>query len=534
MIPTHIRRFLPEFLLVLFIIVWCLVIIADYVNKHPLYYFSYKYFRYQNLSLFILSFTGVLYLLNSKFEKVSRFLFTGSSLIVIVVIYITALCLAFSKYVPELQLELANVNQFLAINFKSLSYLFLITISAYLYGNLFKRLNLPFVDFKISVGLILLISHLFIFAAIGLLNLYSILWVLLLPIVLQIKMLPDLLSSIFIQKVDLAHLNVIGFFSISILILYLLINFTYIQTTFPLGFDSRNFYMNIARQISESESLIYGYRPYNWGLLLSTGYILFKSSAVALSVSFYGFIISLIAIHQLCVRALKIDINNTLLLLLIIAVTPAITNQLYTELKTDMGLLFFQTVSISYLLHLFKDSSFVNWIKKNEKLEHRFSLKYIVSLSVLGLIIGFGLTIKLTNLFLAVAIIVAFIWISTENFFIITSAILSALVVLYLGKIDNLSGLSQYHLSTGKFFVGLLILATIAFFIGVIKDKVKIIGTIRALSIMIIFMILPLLPWMIKSYNESKSLNPEQLLNGIKPGPDITPYSIISNHKNSN
>ena len=165
-------------------------------------------------------------MLKSKFKNVKRVLYSGYFLLFTVAIYVVALSLAFSIYVPDLQLEFVNIIHFLGINFKSLGYLMLISFSAFLYGNLFKRLELQYVDFKIGIGLIVLISHLFIFASFGYLNLYSVLWVILLPLALQVRQVPKLLKTSFIKPVDLAQLNIIGFFSLSLLIFFLLVNFT--------------------------------------------------------------------------------------------------------------------------------------------------------------------------------------------------------------------------------------------------------------------------------------------------------------------
>jgi len=388
-------------------------------------------------------------------------------------------------------------------------------------------------EFKIALGLIILITHLFLIAAIGFLNVYAVIWVILLPFLINIKMLPGLLKACFVSPFEFAGLNLLGFVSCSLIIFFVCINFSYIQTPFPIGFDSRNFYMNIARQVANSEGLVYGFRPYNWGLLLSTGYILFKTSAVSMALSFYGFILTLIAIYKLCVRGLKISINYTLFGLLIISVTPAITNQLYTELKTDMGLLFFQVVSVSYLLYISKNYSLIEVIRSGSIFKGK-DKQVIKSLVLLGLFIGFGLTIKLTNLFLATAIVVSLVWVVTNSYLVLSSTILFSLYIFYLGKIDDLTGLGQYHLGTKSFFISLVGLASIFLIVGISIYKVKITGILKSVILLSVFMLLPLAPWVIKSYNETGSMSPEKLLNGVKPGPDVSPYSIINNYKNQN
>ena len=329
------------------------------------------------------------------------------------------------------------------------------------------------------------------------------------------------------KSYDLGKLNALGTMSLVFLVFFFMLNFMHSQTPFPTGFDSRNFYMNIAKLVSSNEGLIYGWRPYNWGLLMSTGYTLFSENSISISISMYGFILSVFAAFHLGRNVLKLNVNNVLFALLLITVTPAIANQQFIEHKTDMALLFFQIISLSLFLEIFGTA------KVQQDDDYLKNVKQVsIPLIVLGLFLGFGLTIKMTNMFLVFAIVIGMYSMSKHPSML--AGILSfALALFLLAKLDDLTGLRKYHLSVNYVILGLIIIGSVLLAVSFARSRIPLLRTTRFAFILGFFALIPLLPWMIKNHIETDSYNPVKLLNGAQAGPAWDMRQMDRNYRQS-
>lgn len=526
------RSRIADYALVIFSIVWIVVIGNDYINKHPFYAFSFEYFRFPRLAAFFLVFTSFVSFLSLKYGVFRRIAFSGLGVFITASIYFSALGISFSEYVPNLDFGTKELFSFLLSKYRPLSVLAAISLSAFLYGNIIKFRLLDSVILKIALGVIVICTFIYFLAALGYYNLTTALTILVMPVLFNIRELPKIFKNIFVGHSRFSEVNFWGYFCLLSCIFFLCLNFSHIQSPFPVGFDSRNFYMNIARQVSLTESLVYGHRPYNWSLLISLGFVLTKSSASAVGISFYGFLLSLIAMYHLGVKALKIDKNYVLFSMMIICFTPAIVNQLYIELKTDTGLLFMQLVSILYFLRLFGDDGFTEFVKL-ESLKIFPMKEFLKSFIILGLLLGFGLTIKMTNMFLVVSLIIAIFWIISNDKVVILSAILMSIILFIVGGLDRLTGLVEYH-SGMTYFTAILIIAFIV--CGLISFARKRLPLFKATILTLVIGVsafMPLMPWLAKSYLETGSLNPTTLLNGATVGPDIDLNRMQRNYINT-
>lgn len=521
-----------DLIFTIFSALWLLVIVGDYINKHPFYKFSYLYFRFQNLILFVLAFSLGLSAAIFYWPKFKRWISTGLGLSFIILIFLTALALSFSEYMPGLDLKAHHVGSFLTINIAALGFLVWLVISAYLYGKIIKLPFLNLAIYNIGLGIFAICSLLFFLAAINQYNQYTAIAVLILPFLFHIRRLPKLLYNILFKEIELKGLSIWGSAVLCFTLFFLCMNFAHLHAPFPVGFDSRNFYMNIARQVSLSEGLIYGFRPYNWSLLISLAYALFGSSSLAVSVSFLGFILSAVAIFHLGTKAFKINLNNVLLGLLILTVTPAITNQLYIELKTDMGLLFFQCLAVLFFVRTMLSKGFNKILKSDDRLAlNPFKLTGNISkIVVLGLFLGFGLSIKLTNMFLVFAMVICLFWIISENKWVISAIVFVTILVFMLAGLDKLTGLHEYHLGRTALIVALSIISLITVTISFLKAKIKVVNGVIITTALALFTAVPLLPWMVKNYNDTKSFHPSSLLNGAAAGAKVNLNSLHTNY----
>ena len=526
------RNKLLEIGLVLFAISWIFIIGVDYLNKHPWYQISIEYFRFPKLVSFlgIFSFTMALgYRYVSIFKRIAA---TGPGLFSLFIIFLVALGLSYSKYALGSDPTISELWSYLSMNLKSLFFLIVLSTSAYLYGSLFNIRILTHPIYKVAFGLIIICLLLFAIAALMMLNPIGISIVLFLPMVISYKNVVPAAKGLLIKKWSLGDLNFVGVISLCLLVFYMALNFAYDQAPFPVGFDTRNFYMNISKQLAFNEGLIYGYRPYNWSLMISLGFALFKSTPVAISISIYGYMLALFAMFHLGTKRLGLSANKVIFGMLFFTVTPAISNQLFIELKTDMALLFIQLVTISLFLKFIDTPSF-KAIRNKKSLVTLDKKKVLGPVALIGFLIGFGLGIKMTNMFLLFSIIICLFWILNDDFLVTAAIILMTLGLFVLVRLDDLSGVRSYHLGLNQLALILLISGGILMGYLLFRNFKSIIPTVVLVMTMGFFAILPLSPWLIKSYNETRSLSPSALLNGANPGPNINIHILDTNYKNS-
>ena len=513
-----------EVTLILVFAIWIFILSIDYYNKHPQYYYALKFFRYPNISIAVV-FSAFLASILLKF-RLTWFnkLAKNITILISIIFFVFILGLSFTKYSGQTDIVGKELLQYLYTVSKSIFGLIFLTISAYLYGYLPFRLTKIDSIVRIGLGLAIISFLIFLLCFLNVYTLVSALALLCLPYVVGITVWPKIVFRFFTESYNVSPLNVLGLCSSVIVLFYLTMNFVYIQAPFPVGFDSRNFYMNIARLVSINESLVFGYKPYNWALIISLGYKVFDSSAVALSLSFYGYLLSFYAYIKLGTKYLKLDLNVILFLGLLITVSPAITNQLYVELKTDFGLLFFQIIAIILFCQLIKNLRVSNIEKFKSSIIQ--SKAFVI---LLGVILGFGIGIKLTNIFLIFSLLLAFVWIVSRNILFVIGCSLATIALFILAGMDDMSGLSQYHDNLLVFAILLMVVG-----IGMIikfafqEYKTALMSLLFASSLGLVTM-LSLSPWLLKNAIETNSLNPSVVLNGAYPGPGYNLYDLMKN-----
>ncbi len=514
----------------LFAVFWTVAVVSDYINKNPFYEPSFTYFRYLNLSLYLIVIAGTVSLifLYDQLKKYKSLISNGLGLFLLVTVEIAAITIAFASF-TAIDFNVNHLINMLGINFQSILYLLLVTLSAYIYGDYLAKYVKQAI-YKIAVGIIIICNLLFLFGVFHFINIYSVLAILIIPILPKIPSIPKILHSTFIARLEFEKISILGTFSLVLIVFFFMLNFIYSQIPFPTGFDSRNFYMNIARLISGNEGLVFGWRPYNWGLLVSTGFTVFGKNEVAVSLSLYGYILALFGMFHLGFKVLKMNINYVLFFMLIVTVTPAIANQQFVEHKTDLALLFFQTVSISLFIEIFGTY-------KANRLEGIANFSQLIlkdiwpQLILLGLFLGFGLSIKLTNMFLVFSLLISVFAIKGDSYKFI-GVIAIALAIFLIVRLDDLTGLRRYHLSVGMVILGCLILGTVLLGLSFFKSKQDLIKSLYFVIIIGICSGLPMIPWITKNYIETRSLNPNKLLNGAQTGPDWDIRQIDRDYQN--
>ncbi len=510
-------------LTLIFSCIWAVLIGLDYGNKHPGYYFSFAYFRYFGLYATILIFIGGSYFLKTNKILNNRLLKPRGIQLLIVLCTFLLLVIFFNKNYGETETSIFQVLKFWSTSLFNLVVLFLFFFVQRSFGHFIRNktfnkiLDESFtVDAAIGIGLFTLL--LFFTGAFGLLSVTTVMLFLFLTAVINVTFLIQSIKEALFNPLELSNVNLMGWASFLFVLFFMSVNFLSIHVPFPSGFDSRNVYVNISQLISESGSLVEGYQPYNWSLLMSVGFIMFDYVELALGLSLSAIVLAAIGVYEFSSRTLRVDKNQSLFVIALFLVTPALVNQMFVEIKVDFGMLFIQIASIIV---------FFQWLSKS-KTDGKTHYKLLV---LIGMLCGFGMGIKLINMFL-VFVLLGLIWWRDEQRISLVGILLISVGILIFAGIDDLSGLKVYHKSIAITSIGCGVIGIGMLLYDFIKDKSASIRSLLYSSVLGLSLLVTFSPWIGKNFLESKSLNPKTLLLGKKSGPENTSFfKIKSNYE---
>lgn len=518
-------------LTVLISLVWLFVIGVDYINKHPAYDYAFQYFRYTNLCLLIVIIACALIYFLKLYREKTTIPCNGISAFILGMI-LCFIIIGSHKSLVSFKSNSADQLTLLGTTSWSAIQLILIGLICRSSGQWFYRKFLmgkikSLYILDIALGLIVLTAGMFILGLINFLNTWSLLFLLVLLSLLNIKGFINNLKTFLVKSLFKKGWGMLGKISIYLTFTFILINLVSVQSPFPSGFDSRNYYMNISNLLAEQGALISGYPPYNGSLINAIGLILFDQIELALSISLGGIILVLLISYQIAVDKLRLSKDRTAFLIALLVVIPAIVNQMYIELKVDFMLLFFQLLVVYYLFEI--DKKYLDDSKAVLAPRQLFR-SFLPVAAFLGILLGFGMGIKMINLFLVVVIFVLLLWDNENNWAGIGVSCLGLMIFL-LGGIDEMSGLNQYHLNTGSLALILGISGLLLMGAGLYFHRNSSLKRILFSGIVAIFLLITISPWVIKNYADTRSLNPKTVLMGSSPGPDINVRKLENNYK---
>ena len=174
---------------------------------------------------------------------------------------------------------------------------------------------------------------------------------------------------------------------------------------YPMGFDDLMVYINNPNLMAKSGSLISGAMSYYWELFVSLGFILYKQTEMALTISFIGGIVAFISIYYVIniychEKGLSAKSQRTYasLVATLFYTFPAIVFQSAKDVKVDMGAL--AVTLAAFIL-------FWEWRKK--VLHSETNKTYFRLLVIVAVLTGFAFAIKYTNaLFTSILMIYVF------------------------------------------------------------------------------------------------------------------------------
>ena len=532
---------LKEIPIILLGLVWIVFIFLDYWNKHPFYSLSFEHFKLIKFTIFlVLLGVGVAALYQYLKAKKFNLLFSGLSLLVLSIVVSIAITYSFTAFAEG---SVAKTNAGQSVFGHALTYtgnaliyffeLLLIFLSVFSIGYQAIR----FVDFDIRessrtiystvIGIMLFTFVMFILAMLGLLYNFVLLPLLIIPIAINWRKNLSILKEISITNTFAkdSKVNFLTGILVTSLLALISINFLSCMGPFPSGFDSRNYYVNISKLLEDYNGLVEGFQPYTWSLFMSIGNIAFKDISMTLLISFSGLLLSLWAIWELCRSYFRFSVNHSLFVLLLLCTIPAIFNQLYVEQKIDFGLLFVQLCSVLLLIDI------VDKIRAVK--EYRTDKDLIKLFVLLGIFSGFALGIKATHLYMLFAIVIM-LWTLYCGYFGFLAAFFVTLFVVFVGRLDDISGLREYHLGISYLMYVVLALALVFFGLAIYKNKTAFFSSFRTSAILALVSLLVFMPWMIKNYSDnSDSISMNKLIMGDNPGPDINVTKMIENYNRS-
>lgn len=319
----------------------------------------------------------------------------------------------------------------------------------------------------VSLGSVPLMAILLaVFAIIGLLregaNLWKMLWQ---PCVLAWEKKDGYLQPFF----------VIG------LMLVTAASFLHVMRPIPIGWDDIGVYMNVPSLTAEHGALVGGFGTYNWGLIMSLGFLVWKTPYIAMLFSFLGGILAFFGLSVVLkhLRGREKTSSVPLFLVTAFAMAPFVLFQLGEDMKIDLSLLFMGTVAslIGMLLWRHENLRRPSW--------------YVL----LGIIFGIALGIKMTALLLIVMIL-GLLLLRMVGGWGLTALLCWFLFVLFLGNIFSLSGLDVSGVTRTIFLIGTALGGLGASIITFMRSKAPA-ELIKFVAITVLSMLFAFSPWII-------------------------------------
>jgi hypothetical protein len=513
--------------LTVFSIFWILILWVEYLAKHPLYARSFAEFGYYGLWFAKLAIYGLVGWAVASIPGLRKYT-SGLTLFLWAFLWlIIQLSVYDAKYLSRASVPIEISPGIVSLKVFGLGLLSgLIFLSAYAVGSL---INLP-IQFKsrptnnllsLCVGIMILTVFIFLIGVFGLLNPWVIGGMLILFLGINYRavfqMIRELLGYNITPKGgkwEVALYFVVLFVLVDIIVF----NMVQASTPVPRGFDSLTFYANLPRLIGGEQSLISGFPPHNWSLMMAIGWIVFQSPEISTLLSFAGGVFALRVSYLIGRNYLKLSPTLSLTASSLWYTLPAFITQSSNELKIDLALLFLELLCLMVVLRH-------RQIEKNG-----FSLAAAI---LVGMMLGYLLGVKLTAVYFILALSAMYWWKREEPriFFGISSIMVGAVIILGL---DKISGLSIYH--ANSIWVG-LVLALFGLVMILLQwhgHRNFILRNLKLNLVIGLFAVLAFSPWMVKHAVEAENIDPRVILFGEQGGVKLDMNELDMNYRNRN
>ncbi|TVQ43178.1 MAG: hypothetical protein EA362_11855 [Saprospirales bacterium] len=366
---------------------------------------------------------------------------------------------------------------------------------------------------SISLGFILLALILFILAAFGHYTLWPVVVVLILLSGVGWRETLEFFRKEVFKKQPEIVLHPAAIFLVFIAVLVTAVNFISITTAVPIGFDSLTLYLNTPMLMSQSGELIKGQMPYYWSIIMGIGYVVFDSNPIAQYIGIFGGVLSMLLVVQ--IGRLFISVNWAIFAAVIFYCMPLVLWQSSTEVKTDLGKLFFVLLAVALVVNYY----FRKIISEDEKNIRTLAVKKeeLILWGLVGLLCGFALGIKFTASMTIVALL--------GMLFFIRAGFYSAFGIVFLGLaflffIDAHQFSAIEIVSSDKWILVLVLtISSIVYFLLSFNKRENFLHLFKLILAFIVPIFVLLAPWAGKNIIEHGNFSLTNLMEGKDPAP---------------
>jgi len=528
---------------------WAFIIFLDYWYFHPEYWMAILAFKYIDLTTSLLVVGGVIGWIISYMTKKGKPIFFSNGLGVLALLLIISgqiIYFHFLKIGGDFDISIGEIFTYLGKISLTILAVYVVLLTAFSVGGLlfkkifsFKFNKIENILLKITLGIVVISVMLFLLGTVNLLMAEVILPIVLLLLIINWRENWQFVkSSLLASSQNIQQLNWIGLGSFYLLLIFIALIFLQNIRPYPFGFDALAIYLNLPRLIGENQGLIEGFSPYYWSLFIALGYIVFDHIEVVMALSVTGGILSAFFIYEICRKWL--DVNYSILTVLIFYSLPMINYQSYRDIKTDLGLLFILLATILVLIKwlsledrtAYKSAN--KYTLKKKKIKSKGKKKAIPATKVnkvqagilekyfsestqliilLGIFSGMAIGIKLTGLILIFSVLAVLAYMKGGEIGFLTAFALSFAIIL-LGGLEVASGLRAYHFGADMLKVVFSLLGVGGLIYLFITNRKDLLELVRMGSIYIGFVGLIYIPWPFKNYQETNSLSINTFITG--------------------
>lgn len=352
-------------------------------------------------------------------------------------------------------------------------------------------------------------------------------------LILRYQSIWKVLEAVLLEPMKI-RVGVPGLLTALVGMIFLAVNLVGAIKAFPIGFDGANLYLNTSKLIGEYQGLTQGGQAYNWSVIMSFGYLLFDSPAVAILLAHLPSVLCVLVLFR--IGKIFMSSEKSLLAAVLFYTAPYISFHNLTDEKVDLGFLFISLCTILLLLEYYQNKQVngdslaklpvINWGDWSLSDE-----AYVWILA--GWLTGFAFGIKYIALINFIAILAYCSYLKAGRF-AFGGQLLTAVGVIFLLGLDRFSGISMEGASpsliAGVFLVPGLILLGLAF----AKNRIAVQQLLFPVLLFGLTFTLAFAPWMIKNIGEHQSFSINHLIEGKSPRPEIIINPDFINQKESN
>lgn len=508
-----------------FSIVWILFLFLDYASSSGYFTQAFSFFKYTGLIVTTLLISAGLSLLFVRKQKNTLMLQVSNYRnIYAYPLVLLFMMLIMGFYLGTTDLKPGAGGGILMFLFKTIGFhMAILPVVAASYGCgsvLFRATGLrinPVSAFLISLaaGFGVLSLVLFLAGAAGMLKPWVVFPLLAIMIWPGVKPLLSFVKEQLVVKSKPFELHALSLFPLFMVILIMALNFCYTTRPFPIGFDDLNLYMNTPKLIAGYEGLTQGGDAYNWSLVMSLGFVLYKSAAVAILLSVLPGILTLFVIYRIA-RNLDITREWALVACSLFYTMPNIIWQSRNDAKVDLALTFVTLCAVLLLMEYYKNRSSIS--ETTAILKKQFSTLNSVWL-LSGLLLGYAFGIKYTSMMVIFGFMTYLFYMTAGKWAAVGMFFMNFAVIFGL----KLTRFAAFEAESVLLGITPLVIASGFLIFAFIKKRNEL---IRAVSLSIIFAVsigITFVPWAIKNVSEHGSVSFTNILTGKSPAPLLYP-----------